>query len=225
MNAAPPGSTGVVSFRAAIYIAPMKLKRTPFRLLTSVIAGMSLALAAKASEPTAFQLAKEANHYVGDQAKDKIVQIRSEKSVGTMTPNVWWVVLYDPTATLKAVQVKFGAGKMLKVERPFRLLEPVTGGDAPLDKDKLKVDSDEALKTAVKEPLLQNLKLTASQLKLERIGEGVLGISGPGQAVWRVRLWASKLRDPSRDADLGEVWVSAYDGKVLKTDLHIDRVD
>src|SRR5438874_13399560 len=92
--------------------------------------------AAKAAEVTAFDLIKEANRYVGEQAKDKVVQIRSEKSVGSLTPNIWYVVLYDPTATLKAQEVKFGAGKMLSVKRPMRLLEPVTGGDTPLDRSK-----------------------------------------------------------------------------------------
>ncbi|HVU99931.1 MAG TPA: hypothetical protein VHH88_01125 [Verrucomicrobiae bacterium] len=178
-----------------------------------------------AAEMTAFQLAKEANRYVGEQAKDKIVQIRSEKSIGSLTPNIWYVVLYDPTASLKSTEIKFGAGKMLSVKRPFRLLEPVTGGDTPLDKDKLKVDSDEAEKTALKEDMLSNLKITAVSLKLERVGEGVLGITGPGQGVWKVRIWAAKLRNPARDADIGEVWVSAFDGKVIKDDLHIDRVD
>lgn len=177
-----------------------------------------------ASDATAFALVKEGNRYVGEQAKDKIVQIRSEKSVGSLTPNVWYVVYYDPTATLKAVEVKFGAGKMLSVKRPMRLLEPVFGGDTPLDRDKLKIDSDEATKIALKEPLLENLKITATQLKLEKTGEGVLGTSG-GQAVWRVRLWAAKLRDPKRDADIGELWVSAFDGKIVKNDLHINHVD
>ena len=107
----------------------------------------------------------------------------------------------------------------------MRLLEPVTGGDAPLDKARLKVDSDEALKTALKEPLLDKLKMSASQLKLERVGDGVLGTSGPGEPVWKIKLWATKLRDPSRDADVGEVWVSAADGKTVKSDLHINRVD
>jgi hypothetical protein len=114
---------------------------------------------------------------------------------------------------------------MLKVQRPFRLLEPVTGGDTPLDREKLKVDSDKAIKTALEEPLLQNLKITATQLKVEKVGEGVLGISGTGQGVWKVKLWAAKLRDPSRDADIGEVWISALDGKVVKSDLRINRVD
>lgn len=227
MRFSPPWNSGwpytVVTPSAGAYIRGMKIKnlsRAFFLALLSVFA-----LAARGSEPTAFDLAKEANRYVGEQAKDKVVQIRSEKSLGTLTPNIWYVVLYDTTATLKAVEVKFGAGKMLEVKRPIRLLEPVTGGDAPLDKTKLKVDSDEAVKIALKEPLLANIKTTATQLKLERVGEGVLGISGTGEPVWKVRLWAAKLRDPSRDADIGDVWLSATDGKVLKTDLHINRID
>jgi len=107
---------------------------------------------ARSTEPTAFELLKEANRYVGEQAKDKVVQIRSEKSVGSLTPNVWYVVLYDPTATLKAQEVKFGSGKMLSVKRPMRLLEPVTGGDLPLNRDQLKVDSDKAISIARPSP-------------------------------------------------------------------------
>ena len=179
----------------------------------------------RAADVTAFDLVKEGNRYVGEQAKDKVVQIRSEKSVNSLNPIVWFVVYYDSTATLKAVEVKFVAGKMQDVKRPFRLLEPVTGGDTPLDRDKMKVDSDEAIKTALKEPVLGNIKVTSTQLKLEKVGEGVLGRSAIGEAIWKVKLWANKLRNPSRDADIGEVWISAADGKVVKSDLHIDRLD
>jgi hypothetical protein len=195
--------------------------KLPVLLFTTLV----LALSARGSESTAFALIKEGNRYVGEQSKDRIVQIRSEKSVGTLTPNIWYIVFYDPTASLKATEVKFGAGKMLTVKRPMRLLEPVTGGDLPLDREKLKVDSDQAIQTALKEPLLQNIKVTASRLTLSRIGEGVLGQGVMVEAVWKVRLWAAKLRNPNKDADIGEVWVSATDGKVVKNDLKIDRVD
>ena len=189
-------------------------------LLTS----LALAFTAAAAQPTAFELIAKGNRYVGEQSKDKVVQIRSEKSVGNLTPSVWYVVYYDPTATLKAVEVKFGAGEMLSVKRPMRLLEPVTGGDTPLDRAKLKIDSDEAAKIALKQPLLENLKIAATQLKLERSREAVLS-EGGGEAAWKVKLWATKLRNPNRTADIGEVWLSALDGKVLKNDLHINRVD
>jgi len=66
------------------------------------------------------------------------------------------------------------------------------------------------------EPLLDKLTIRATQLRLERVDN---------VATWRVRLWAQKLRHPNDDADIGEVTLSAEDGKVLKSDLHIDRVD
>src|SRR6185369_9117193 len=65
------------------------------------------------ASPSAFQLAKEGNRYIGEQAKDKVVQIRSERSKGGVVPSVWYVVYFDNTAALKATEVKFGNGKML----------------------------------------------------------------------------------------------------------------
>ena len=186
------------------------------KLLATAILALSLGLSAHASDLTAYQLIKEGNRYVGEEAKDQVVQIRSDKSIGTMTPVVWYIVYYDPDASLKATEVKFGAGKKMDVKRPFRLLEPVTGADKKLDRKKMNVDSDKALSTASADPLLENLKLKASQMWLERSDDG---------PVWRVRLWAAKLKNPNDDADIGEVYVSADDGKVVRRDLHIDRVD
>jgi len=177
-----------------------------------------------ASEQTAFELIKEGNRYIGEQSHDKVVQIRSEKSVGSLEPNVWYVVYYDPTATLKATEVKFGAGKMMAVKRPLRLLEPITGGSTPMDRDKLKIDSNQATKIAMDEPLLKNLKITAVQLKLQRTDDALFS-EGKGSAAWSVKLWAAKLHNPNKDVDIGEVWLSANDGKVFKSDLHINRVD
>jgi hypothetical protein len=186
-------------------------------LLAAVLIGVTaVSLTGKDApvEPTAFALIDEGNKYVGDQAKDKVVQIRAEKSIGTTTPNVWHVVYYDPTAALKAVEVKFGAGKMMSVERPLRLLEPLMGKSTPLDRTKLKVDSDVAIKTALQEPLLANLKVVATAPKLE---------DSPAGPVWRVRLWVQKLRDPSADVEIGEVVISPETGEVVKNDLHIER--
>jgi hypothetical protein len=170
----------------------------------------------QAKDATAFDLIKEGNKHVGEHAKDKVVQIRSEKSIGGLTPNIWYVVYYDTTATLKASEVKFGAGKFMDLKRPVRLLEPITGAEQPMDKDKLKVDSDKALKLAANEPLLEKIELKASKLKLER---------EDGVPTWKVRLYAAKLKRPTEDADIGEVYITADEGKVVKTDLHINRLD
>jgi hypothetical protein len=196
----------------------MKIKQNSFTLKTFTVAAMTFAVAqvALAADPTAFELVKLGNQYVGVESKDQVVQIRSEKSVGTLVPNIWYVVYYDPDATLKAVEVKFGAGQKLDVSHPLRLLEPVTGNDRTLDSTKLKVDSDKALKIAMAEPLLKNLTLKATQLWLQH------GDQGPE---WKIKLWAAKLKNPNDDADVGVVVVSAADGSVVKSDLHPGSVD
>jgi hypothetical protein len=187
------------------------------RVWLGVIATILLfCAAARAEEKTAFELAREADKHVGEDAKGKVVQIRSEKSIGSLVPNIWYVVMYDPDATAKATEIKFGSGQKLSVKRPARVLELGFRDHLPLDKDKLKFDSDQAIKIASSEGMLKNLKLTATRLVLEK---------WEGAPVWKVRLWAEKLRDPRKDADIGEIFVAADSGKVVKNDLRIDRVD
>ena len=177
------------------------------------------AAADESKELAAFQLIKEGNRYLGEESKDKVVQIRSEKSIGSLTPNIWFIVYYDPDAAAKAAEVKFIAGKKAWVHRSPRILELGSRAHLPLNREKMKVDSDKAIETATKEPVLKNLKVLATRLTLERWGED------SDAPAWKVRLWAAKLRNPSRDVDIGEVVISAEDGQVLKDDLHIDRVD
>jgi hypothetical protein len=171
---------------------------------------------ASAGDLTAFQLIKQGDQYIGIQSKDKVVQIHSDKSVGSLTPNIWYVVYYDPDATFKAVQVKFGAGEKMDVSRPGRVLEMLTDDKTPLDQAKFNVDSDRAIQIASTQPILKNLVVKSSQLWLEH------GDSGPQ---WRVQLWAQKLSDPNHDADVGVVTLSVADGSILKLDLHPDSAN
>lgn len=178
---------------------------------------LGFARSASAADLTALELVKLGNDYVGKDSRDQIVQIRSEKSVASMTPVIWYVVYYDGDATFKASEVKFEAGKKVKVSRPARLLEPITGDNKVLDASKIKIDSDKAITTATAEPLLKPLTLRATQVWLQRGGD-----KGP---VWKVRIWAAKLSNPMKNVDVGEVYISADDGKVVKSDLHINSVD
>ena len=203
--------------RITTFVNYTKLTRTQMSGCALVLSLAALSHA-PAKDATAFELAKEGNRYLGEQSKDKVVQIYSDKSIGGLTPNIWHIVYYDPDATLKAVEVKFGAGKKMDVRHPMRLLEPITKGDQPLPKDRLKTDSDAALATACKEPLLEKLTLKASRLTLTRRSHDD---SAP---VWKVRFWAAKLKNPGDDADIGEVIISAEDGKVLKSDWKLERV-
>jgi hypothetical protein len=196
----------------------MKIKQKSPGLKTFVIAAMTFAAAnaSRAADPTAFELIKLGDQFVGVQSKDQVVQIRSEKSVAALTPNIWYVVYYDPDATLKAVEVKFGAGQKMDVSHPLRLLEPITGEDKVLDIAKLKVDSDRALKIATSQPLLEHLTVTATQFWLQH---------GGNSPEWKVKLWAEKLKNTNENADIGTVVISAADGSVVKIDLHPENVD
>jgi hypothetical protein len=198
----------------------IKLLKAYRGLVLVGLGAIAISRAGIAAEPTALQLIKEGNRHLGEEAKDRVVQIRSEKSVGTLIPNIWYIVYFDPDATAKATEVKFGAGKKLTVKRPARVLEPFTGAHRELNKEKMKIDSDKAIEIATKEPLLKNLTLKATQLWLER-----MQWHSDDTPIWRVRLWAAKLKNPNDSADIGEVFVSAEDGKVVRNELHINKVD
>ena len=195
----------------------MKMKSLTGKWLAALLLLGGLSQIANAKEPTAFDLVKEGNRHLGEEAKGRVVQIRSEKSVGGLTPNIWFVVYYDPDATAKATEIKFAAGTKVAVKRPARVLESISGSYRELPKEKLKIDSDKAIEIAKNEPLIKNLTLTNTQLTLERGEED--------QPVWKVKLWAAKIRRPSDTVNMGEVHISAEDGKVVKNDLKPGRVD
>ncbi len=178
-----------------------------------VILGAGLALAAAQlalADPTALNLTKKGNDYVGMPSRDKILEIHSDKSVASLEPNIWHVIYYDPTVMTKSVEVKFGAGEEMDVSHPMHPFQwPASERDI-LNQSKLNVDSDQALTIATSQPLLKSLKLRASKMTLENSD------SGP---VWKVELYANKLNDPTKEADLGSVHISANDGSVIKSDL------
>lgn len=170
---------------------------------------------ARAADPTALELIKEGNRFIGEQSRDKVLSIRSDKSVAGLTPAIWYVSYYDPDVTSKRVEVKFGVGRQMGINRSWR---PLGGGGAMekiMDLTKLKVDSDRAIKIAAAEPLLAKLTIKATQLWLEKEA---------GTPVWKVRLWAAKLSKPDSTAELGDMFISAETGEVIKSDLHINKV-
>lgn len=191
------------------------MKMSHFLLFSSLLVLVS-ARAAWADNPTAFELIKRGNQYVGEQSKNKVLRIHSDKSVASLMPNIWHVVYFDPDAALKEADVKFGAGQEMSVSRGWRPFAFPAKESNVLDPAKLKVDSDRALKLASAQPLLKGLTLEAAKLTLDHSDAG---------PVWKVQLWAAKLKDPKKTADLGVVILSATDGSVVKNDLHPDRAD
>jgi hypothetical protein len=167
------------------------------------------------SGPSAFELVKAGDHYVGDPSKDKVLEIYSEKSVAGLTPSIWYVEYYDPDACSRSVKVKFGAGLKLDVSRPWKPFDSGKLADV-IDVSKLKVDSDEAVRIATSQKLLQPFTLKHTQLWLRHSRDGL---------VWQVRLWADKLGHPDAVMDIGDIYLSPMDGQVVRADLHIERLN
>ena len=178
-----------------------------------LLAGFTSAFAG--SEPTAFQLAKEGNRYVGDPSRDQVLEIFSQKSIASLTPSLWTVAYFDPDTTFKVVEVKFGAGLKLDVRRPWKLFDSGKESDV-IDLKKLKVDSDEAIKIATSQQMLSPFNLKYTQLWLQHSDDGL---------VWRVRLWAAKLGKPDVIMEIGDICISPTDGKVVQANLHIERLN
>ncbi len=166
--------------------------------------------------PTAFQLAKQGNQYVGVQSKDRVLRIYSEKSTTGLEPNDWHVVYLDPDSYVKSADVEFENGQQTGVahmNRPFQM--PAKERDI-LDMSKITVDSDRALSIAQGQPALNGLAVKYSKMSLE------YGDKGP---TWTVELWAAKTKNPAKDTSGGKVWILATDGSVIKTDLNPGRVN
>jgi hypothetical protein len=185
----------------------MKLKNG---LMLGAVLGLATTRMALA-DPTALQLVKNGDNYVGIQSKDKILEIFSDKSVAMLQPNVWHVVYYDPDVTFKSVDVKFGAGQEMEVTHPLHAFGMPAKASDILDQSKVSVDSDRALGIATSQPLLKGLTLRSSKMALDN------GDSGP---TWKVELYAAKVSDPTKEVSVGSVWISATDGSLIKLDLH-----
>ena len=178
------------------------------------VALSALVLAVRGAEPTELELIKDGNRHVGEDAKDRVVQIRSEKSVGGLKPGIWFVVYGD--ARMRTTEVKFDDGKKLSARRPFHLFKRANDRKTLLDLSKLKIDSDKALHIAQKDGLLDKVKLTNSRMTLENWEE---------MPVWKVCFWAETTRDLGKTAEIGDIFVNAEDGKVANRDLHLDRIE
>ena len=189
------------------------LERLPALVCGFLLFATSSAMAGE--EPTAFQLIKDGNRYVGEPSKDKVLEIISEKSIASLTPSVWTVSYFDPDAISKVVKVKFGAGLKLDVSRPWRPFDSARESEV-LDISKFKVDSNQAIRIATSQLLLSPFTLKYTQLRLAPCADGI---------VWRVRVWAAKLGKPDVVMDIGKIYISPEDGKVIRADLHIERLN
>jgi hypothetical protein len=190
----------------------MKMKQG---LVLAAVLGLATTRVALA-DPTALSLIKNGDDYVGFPCRDKVLEVYSDKSVASMEPNVWHVIYYDPTVFSRSVEVKFGAGQEMEVSHPMRpFMLPARTRDV-LDANKLRVDSDRALRIATSQPILNGITLRSSKMTLQSSDDG---------AIWKVELYAAKVGDPTREVCVGYVTMTADDGTIVKADLHPSSID
>lgn len=127
-----------------------------------------------------------------------------------------YVSYFDPDARSKIVEVKFGAGLKLDINRPWKPFGGSGKEGKVLDLKKFRVDSDGAIKIATSQQLLQPFTLKYTQLWLRRDDDGLN---------WKVRLWAAKLGKSDAISEVGDLYISPEDGKVVRADLHIERLN
>jgi serine/threonine protein kinase len=164
------------------------------------------------NEFTALQLVKLGNHYINEESQDEVIQITSEKTVESLTPESWRINYYNPKATFKVTEVRFENGKMIRVREPdrvFNIFAP--GARKPMDLSTINLDSDDALKVVMDLPEAQAQTIISVEMKLQR-GFG-------GFPVWQINLFGESQSNASYEKDLGTVILLATDGKILKNTL------
>jgi hypothetical protein len=182
-------------------------------LLALALAGPGQSLAAAGM--TAFDLVKEGDKVVAPEAKDKITQIRSEKSTANLVPDIWHTDYFDTTAAFKITEVTFVSGKVTEITRPKHFFSAFSG-TKQLEWRKLKVNSDRALAIALKEPTLQKLHVQATQFWLDW---------GKFGSTWKIRFWAFRQSKPDQIVEIGDLYLSTKTGEIFKNDLHPRSAD
>ncbi len=163
------------------------------------------------SKATALQLLQKGNSHVSARSQNRVLQIVSGRTAVNEPPQSWRVLYSDEKATYKAVEVRFEGGEMERVYEPSRILDLFSfGSPKTLDLTKVKIDSEQAIRLAVRECETEEVTVKFVELKLER-GYG-------GLPVWNVKLFGMAPGKPNEDAALGFVILLAEDGKLLKKD-------
>ncbi|MBI1841501.1 MAG: serine/threonine protein kinase, partial [Verrucomicrobia bacterium] len=165
-------------------------------------------LSAPQKTATALQLARQGNTYITERSRGKVLEIHSERILLDSPTQRWQVVYYDPQAPRKSVEVRFEDGQMVRVREPGGILEFLSSSSPkPLELEKVKIDSDEALRIALRLVGRGGDGIRSSESDLER--------GYAGAVMWKIRLYGA-LPGQSGDSSLGYANIFADDGRVLK---------
>jgi len=105
------------------------------KLLAIAAIALGLGLSARAGDLTAYQLIKEGTGTLGEEAKDQVVQIRSEKIHRHHDADHLVCRLLRSGRLVQGDRSQIRGGQKMDVKRPFRVLE-MASADKKLDRKK-----------------------------------------------------------------------------------------
>lgn len=163
---------------------------------------------AKSKSPervSAYEALREAQKNLRPDISNNICEMRGQ--AGKPHPRLWEVIVFDPKEDSKKIVLDMTGRELKEERRPLALFDEPTKNDL-IDLKRLRLDSHKAFKI-VQEICQKENNLIASKadfvLKKPTRKPGV-------NPVWYITVY------DAQDHHLGNVVISAYSGKILKTE-------
>lgn len=160
---------------------------------------------------TALQFVQLGDHYVTQNARDQVIAMISDKTVGDLVPKNWRILYHNEKATFNTTEIDFANNAMTRIHEPNRFFQMFSGANKPIDLSQVALDSDDALKIVMNVPEVRAASVIAVQMQLNR-GYG-------GMPVWTVNLFGQSDSEIADDKNLGTIQLLADSGKILKNTL------
>ncbi len=197
-------------------------------IVVALIVFASLAHGA-GSAPTARQAVDIAKKRMPPSSQDLVLRIEGVRSDAELRPREWRVTFYDDSRVNNALTVKVEDGRDTKVETVLRMFEDGTwrhfdrnftgfSRNEAINLSRWKIDSDEAVSKALKQPRISEVQVTEARLVLRKLSDGDV------PPVWRVYLRARSKTNPGRQAAIGYIDLSAESGEVLRNETRVGKL-
>jgi hypothetical protein len=190
---------------------------------------LSTGLAHAGSMPTAKQAVDVAKKRMAPASQDLVLRVEGVRSDAEQRPREWRVTFYDDSRVNNALTVKVEDGQDTKAETVLRMFEDGTwrhfdrnftgfSRNEAINLSRWKIDSDEAVSKALKQPRISEVQITEVRLVLRKLSDGDV------PPVWRVHLRARSKSNPSRETAIGYIDLSAESGEVLRNETRVGKL-
>jgi hypothetical protein len=197
------------------------------RIAVAIILSATLAYAGNL--PTARQAVDIAKRRMSPASQDKVLRIEGRRSDADLRVREWVITFYDETRVNNALAVRVEDGQDTATKVQLRMFEDGTfdhfdrnftgfSNKEVINLSRWKIDSDEAVARALKQPRLSEVQITEVRLILSKLSDGEV------PPVWRVHLRARSKSNPGRDTSIGYIDLSAETGEVLRNETRLGKL-